>query len=201
MDPVQIVDVIITPQKQIFVVTDRSPLRVYEQHGNRLIARDSGFYDCMTIEPGTAKAFAGRKFTLSLQGGEQLECNGQVWSSHHPDLIGEPTVQVGRATLEDLKQCYVFFGGCISKAVLDEWLSKNKPSRHYKKYDPRYTLAYWDDLYQRHDWDKKVSPARARKLRKRGVTIRTNAVTGKKGWSPSYERQKAEIMAMHADDN
>lgn len=198
--PIQIVDVIAKPymtgSKTIcyYVVVDRAPARVYERDGNRLTAHDSGFYDFMEIQPGSRGAFADREFTIALDDGSQLECKGQVWSC--APNAGIDAVQVGVATLEQLKSCYVFFGGYVAREKLQAWLAEHKPSANYYKYDPRETLAWQDDLYRRHPTlDTRVSPKRARKLRKRGVTIRRHPETGAPGWSPRYERKKAEILA------
>ena len=197
---IKIIDVIAKPymtgSKTIcyYIVVDRSPRRTYERDGNRLTAHDSGFYDFMAIEPGSRGAFAGRSFEIALVDGSQLECRGQVWSCAPPDDID--AVQVGVATLEDLQRCYVFGASHVSREKLAAWLAMNKPSSDYYKYDPRSTLAYQDKIHRDYpSLDKCVSPKRARKLRKRGVTIRRHPATGAPGWSRSYERKKAEIRA------
>jgi hypothetical protein len=199
-EPIQIVDVIAKPYMTgsktmcYYVVVDRMPQRIYERDDNKLTAHDSGFYDFMQIEPGSRGAFAGRKFSLQIADGTQLECDGQVWACGPQN--GIDAVQVGVATLEALAQCYVFFGGYVAREKLQAWLATNTPSANYYKYDPRETLAYLDGLYRRHPgMDDRVSPKRARTLRKRGVTIRRHPETGAPGWSRSYERKKAAILA------
>jgi hypothetical protein len=198
-EPIEIIDVIAKPymtgSKTIcyYVVVDRAPKHVYQRDGNHLTAHDSGFYDFMQIEPGSRNAFAGRKFSINLTDGSQFECNGQVWSVG--PIGGIDAVQVGVATLQQLESCYVFFGGYVAREKLLAWLASNKPSRDYYKYDPRETLTWQDKLYRDHpDFDTSVSPKRARKLRKRGVTIRRHPMTGRPGWSKSYERKKAVIL-------
>lgn len=207
---IQIIDVIKHKSlymEQIFVVIDRMPEFVYSAgefekvsrwggRGRHLIANDSGFYDFLKEVPGSSDAFAGRKFTISLDDGSQLECHGQVWDAAHPNPP-EPTIQVGIGTIEGLQKCYCFSGGQISKARLEEWLASNEPSRNYRKYDPGHTIEGLDKRWSGYS-DRKVSPARARKLRKRGVTIRSNE--GALSWSPRYERQKAQILADLAKD-
>ncbi|WP_337881828.1 hypothetical protein [Chromobacterium haemolyticum] len=199
MGEINIVDVIITPQNQIFVVVDRMPSKVYHRDGNRLISRDSGFYDCLTIEPGSKDAFGGQKFTVQLDDGSEILADGQIWASFHKDLIGEPTIQVGVATLEKLKECYVFFSGLVSKQRLENWLSSNKHSTQYLKHDPRSTLEWLDEVWAKYPSDKPICAARARTLRKRGVTIRVNKETGQRGWSPRYERRKAAIIKIQTE--
>ncbi|WP_323141313.1 hypothetical protein [Massilia phyllosphaerae] len=198
--PIAIIDVIAKPymtgSKTIcyYVVVDRAPTYVYRRDGNYLTAHDSGFYDFMQIDPGSRGAFAGRTFTIALTDGSQLECDGQVWSV---GPIGDiDAVQVGVATLEQLEHCYCFLGGYVLREKLQAWLAVNKPSADYYKYDPRETLAWQDALYRDHPGlDTTVSPKRARTLRQRGVTIRRHPVTGRPGWSKSYERKKAAILA------
>lgn len=209
---IKIIDVILTADyfgrlNNYSIVIDRMPEFIYSAgefektagwggRGRYLIAHDSGFYDFMKEVPGSTDAFAGRKFTINLDDGSQLECHGQVWDAAHPNPP-EPTASVGIGTIEGLRQCYVFMGGRISQARLQEWLSNNKPSLNYRKYDPGHTIeglnARWNGFS-----DRKVSPARARKLRQRGVTIRR--VNGALCWSPWYERQKAKILADIAKD-
>ncbi|MBO2926682.1 hypothetical protein [Metapseudomonas otitidis] len=214
VEPIKIVDVILT--KDYFgrlndykVVVDRMPEFVYSAgefektagwggRGRHLIACDSGFYDCLLEVPGSTDAFAGRKFTINLDDGSKLECHGQVWDAAHPNPP-EPYVQVGVATLEKLRECYVFFGGRISKAKLEAWLASNKPSQNYRKYDPQHTVAWLDEFLADHHYgDRPVCAARARKLKKRGVTIRKRGEA--RTWSPWYERRKAEIERNNALD-
>lgn len=207
---IQIIDVIKHKSlygEQIMVVIDRMPEFVYSAgdfekvagwggRGRHLIARDSGFYDFMKEVPSSTDAFAGRKFTIQLDDGSDLECCGQVWNAAHPNPP-EQTVDIGIGTIEKLHKCYVFSGGRISKSKLDAWLATNTPSRNYRKYDPSHTIEGLDKRWSGYS-DRKVSPARARKLRKRGVTIRRNE--GAISWSPWYERQKAQILADIAKD-
>jgi hypothetical protein len=210
---IQIVDVILTPDyfgrlTRYSVVVDRMPKYVYARGEKKtfgynrseqpLTAHDSGFYDFMEDRPGTTDAFAGRKFTIAIDDGSTLECNGQVWASFNPNPA-EPVVQVGVATLDKLRECYCFFGGHISKAKLQAWLDVNTPSRNYRKYDPKNTVAWLDErVAENHYGDRPVSAARARKLKKRGVTIRKRGAV--RTWCQWYERQKAKIEADLAAD-
>jgi hypothetical protein len=196
---IRIVDVIAkkspySEHMHYYVVVDRAPRHIYQRDGNYLTAHDGGFYDFMKIEHGSRDAFGGRNFSITLTDGSQIECIGQVWSCGPID--GIDAVQVGVATIEALERCYCFFGGYVAREKLEAWLAVNKPSGDYYKYDPSATLGWQDKLYRDHpDFDNPVSPKRARTLRKRGVTIRRHPTTGAPGWSPSYERKKAEIRA------
>jgi len=209
-EPIEIIDVIfhynaISKNPQVMVVTDRMPEFVYAQEGKQLMANDSGFYDLLYIAGGT-DAFAGRKFDIKLQGGTSLHCHGQVWSgtvSPEPAMVHDmgPVKQVGINTVAGLAKCHVYMSGLVSLAKLNDWLTRNQPSYDYDKYDTRCTLAYQDELYRKYpDLDRTICAKRARRLRQRGVTIRRHPVTGKHGWSRSYERKKAEIELRAAPD-
>jgi hypothetical protein len=211
---IQIIDVIVTTSlygkhTQYSVVVDRMPEFIYRRgeeetwHGyrkqRRLMANDSGFYSFMVERPGTTDAFAGRKFTIALDDGGSLECDGQVWDEFDPSRP-EPVVQVGVCTIEKLHSCYCFFGGQISKSKLEAWLSTSKPSRNYRKYDKQHSIEWLDKQYADPSFsDRPVSAARARTLKQRGVTIRKRGEV--RTWSHWYERRKAEIQRdLAADD-
>ena len=212
---INIIDVIAkkTPYSQhthYYVVVDRKPVFVYRRgdeeasHGHRkqrrLLAHDSGFYSFMVERPGTTDAFAGRKFTINLDDGGTLECNGHVWDEFDPSRP-EPVAEVGVATVDDLEKCYVFCGGKISVAKLQAWLDVNKPSGRYYKYDPKHTVEWLDQRASENTeaWgERRVSAVRARKLKKRGVTIRWRGVA--RYWYPWYERRKSQLLAELAVD-
>lgn len=206
---IQIVDVILTKNyfgeyKHYNVVVDRMPEYVFtrgerepsnwaSRYQHRLLGQDGGLYRFLVERPGSTGAFAGGKFTIQLDDGGTLECHGQVWDENHPGAP-EPTVEVGVATLEKLRNdYYCFYHARISKAKLDAWLASNTPSRNYRKYDPKHTIEALDKEYAAPSWgDRTVCAARARKLRQRGVTIRKRGEA--RTWSKWYERRKAEIL-------
>lgn len=196
LQTIRILDVIRTTayegrHVQWFVLVDRMPVSLYRREGNYLVSHDSGFYDFLGIEPGSSGAFGGRKFSVRLDDGSDFECHGQVWSCGAPAGT-EPTVALGIATKEKLDECYVFMSASMSKALLENWLSKNQPSSDYRKYDKRETVAYWLDVVSQPKntyFRKPVSAARARTLRKRGATILR--VDGNPSWSPLLEKKKA----------
>lgn len=211
---IKIVDVIVTTSMygrniQYSVVVDRMPKFVYargerepycgyRRFQHRLIAHDSGFYSFMVERPGSSDAFAGRKFTIALDDGGTLECDGQVWDEFSPGHA-EPTIQVGVSTIEKLRECHCFYGGRMSMAKLQTWLAHHTPSRNCRKYDPRNTIAWLDEhVAKNHYGDRPVCAARARKLKKRGVTIRKRGAV--RSWSQWYERSKAKIAADLAMD-
>ena len=164
-DEIKIVDVIhhyTAYSMQVFIVLDRMPRFVYERNGNDLTACDSGIYDFMHIQPGTTRAFAGRKFDIEMADGSTLECHGQVWHGRNGEPP-EPLIGAGINTIEGLAQCHVYMGcGGVSRAKYEAWLAVNKPSYNYNKYDRRSSMAYKDELYRDHpDWDTPVCAKRA----------------------------------------
>jgi hypothetical protein len=193
----KIIDVIRTRQGQTFLLLDEMPRSVYERTGNLLVSNDGGFYDFLKIEPGSRDAFAGRTFTINLADGSMLECKGQVWSCGAD--VGVPTMHVGVGTLKSLEGCYVFSSATVNVSLVNEWLAENKPSSRYYKYDKRETVENWESVYSRENWGIPISPARARKLRKRGATIWR--VEGKPTWSARFEKRKAQILADIAADS
>lgn len=131
----QIKDVIIHgPFKQVSVIVDAMPMFVYERRGNYLFAADGGWYDCYEIEPGSKGAFGGREFDIPMRDGTVIHAFGQIWSSGVSKNAPEPIASVGVASIEALDRCYCFFGGNVSRAKLDVWLSSNQPSSDYSKY-------------------------------------------------------------------
>ena len=202
VDGIQILDVIAKPYADwspvicYSLIVDRMPEWIYHRTGNSLVAKDDGFYDFLEIKPGSTAAFAGRAFDITLDDGSTLQCRGQVWSCASPADV-EPTIDVGVATLDKLRKCYVFASASVSKSKLAKWLSANTPSNNYDKYDERSTVA-WLDQHRGFD-SRRVCANRARKLRRRGVIVWRDAA-GNRLWSPWYERRRAEIMERRAND-
>jgi len=200
--PIRIIDVIAKPYMTgsnhivYYAVLDRMPELVYERNGKSLVSHDSGFYDFLEGQPGKGQAFAGRAFSIKLSDGSTFLCEGQVWSCA-PSEGTEPTVNIGVATLDSLAKCYVFSSASVARSVLNAWLASNTPSNNYYKYDARESIAW---LNQHRDYGSRaVCPNRARKLRRRGVTVwRDN--NGSRVWSPSYERRKDALLNRIASD-
>lgn len=203
---IDIVDVIhnyhaYSKNPQIMIVLSRMPEWVYERSGYQLTAHDSGIYNFLYEQPGSTGTFGEAKFDIKMTDGSTLHCDGQVWSGREcPDP--EPLISAGINTIEGLAKCHCYMGcGGVSKAKYDAWMAVNTPSHNYHKYDPTETLEWLDEMRRKFpDIDRPISKKRARKLRQRGVTVRCHPVTGRLGWSPSYERQKAVIIRKSAPD-
>lgn len=100
------------------------------------LGRHGDFYDFLAGTARKGNAFAGSVFDIPLDDGTSFHCQGDVWSCC-PRKTDPRTIQVGVATLEQLKDCYVFYAGNIAREVLEAWLSANAPSDNYYKYGSR----------------------------------------------------------------
>lgn len=177
---------------QRFLVLDEMPKRIYKRYpGGYFISNDSGFYDFLQGTEGKGEAFAGREFFITLDDGNKFHCQGRVWASGHGGNVNEPVESLGVSTVAELQKCYVFSSCSVSQCLIDEWLETNRPSRNYRKYDPRETLEYLDSVFT--NGTRKICRDRARQLRRRGIRIFVDA-NGQRSWSPYYERRKAEII-------
>lgn len=142
MEPIKILDVIVHRNKdynQLFIVIDRKPEYKYERRDNWLIAEDYGFFSFYRYNRPSKGfyAFAGRKFDIPMIDGTIEKAYGQWWDGVPKEYQGS-LVSCGVSTLEEVKSCYVFYGGrCFDKGLLDTWLSENEPSNNYEKYDKR----------------------------------------------------------------
>lgn len=200
--PIRIIDVIAKPYMVgsnhivYYAVLDRLPVKVYARDGRSFVSHDSGFYDFLEGQPGKGQAFGGHVFSIKLTDGSDFLCEGDVWSCA-PSAGTEPTVSIGVATRESLAKCYVFSSASVACSVLNAWLASNIPSNNYYKYDERETFAW----LQRHreSGSRAVCANRARKLRRRGVTVWRSA-DGSRVWNPWYERRKGDLANRLASD-
>ena len=83
----KIIDVIITKNKQIFVIVDKKPKFLYERKGDLLVADDDGFYNTYYYERPNkySKAFGGREFGIQLKDGNVEHAFGQWWDGKHQE--------------------------------------------------------------------------------------------------------------------
>ena len=138
-EPINIIDIIITKHKQMFLVLDRMPVFKYTKKDNILVAEDSGFYSCYLIEHDRfAKAFGGRKFQIAMEDGSTLDANGQYWDQLHPIYKEKPTMSQGICTIKELNKCNVFISGQMDKELVTNWLDNHDHSDDYDKYEKRY---------------------------------------------------------------
>lgn len=69
-------------------VFDELPEFVFTKYKTCIIGRAGPFYEIYTYEAPTkySKAFAGRKFTLTMHDGEEVHCEGQWWSGINAEV-------------------------------------------------------------------------------------------------------------------
>lgn len=133
-----IIDVIVTDKKRVFVVVDKMPELVYERHPDRiLVGHDDGFWSALKHGRPSKnnQAFGGHKFDIPMKDGTIIHASGEWWDSGY-EAITERIGSVGVGTLDGLATCYVFVGYHISMAKLEAWLEDNEPSDDYWKYNP-----------------------------------------------------------------
>jgi len=137
----KIIDIIDHQDKygfQRFVVVDWYSNFKYERKGDWLIGEDSGFFNFYYYQTPSKyfKAFAGRKFTIEMKDGTEIEASGQWWHGIPPDYQGLVS-SVGVSSPEKLGECNVFSGVHVDPELINAWLAENEPSNNYDKYDKR----------------------------------------------------------------
>lgn len=100
------------------------------------LGRHGDFYDFLAGTERKGDAFAGRAFDIALDDGTKFHCQGDVWSCG-PRKTDPVVYQIGVASLDELRKCYVFYGGFVAREALETWLSKNEASSDYYKHDQR----------------------------------------------------------------
>ena len=115
----------------------------YTRYNDIIIGTDGSFY--VVYKKGHCgpnwKAFAGRKFTLTMADGEVINCHGQWWAGGYAEaekIVGITLVAATISTIADLKRCYVFHGDCADAAKIKQ-LRKRYKGRIYD---------YWE--YEKH---------------------------------------------------
>lgn len=112
----------------IALVLDKSPALKYKKVGSHLYGTDGIFYKCYEYRTPSRgfKAFAGRKFSITLENEEVVECNGQWWDGGYREvgaIVSAEIVCVTVGAIEDLKRCYVFTGYQADKTKIKELVS------------------------------------------------------------------------------
>lgn len=129
-----------TKRLRYSLILDRLPVFKYRCDGSLYTAEDSGFYNWLSYErwPSGRKAFGGRQFHITMLDGSKVLCQGNHWDTA---MSEPPTVSVGYATFESLKECYVFIGGNFDAAAFREWLLTD-PELHDDYY-------YWEKQWKK----------------------------------------------------
>lgn len=121
------VEAIVEFNDGIAYVLDKPVEYKYYKQGNMIIGLDDSctFVQCYYYDRPTPGfyAFGGHKFDIQLENGEVEHCYGQWWDGGYvkaEKLLGEKLVNVTYRSIDDLKNCYVFFGGAAIDRNIDE---------------------------------------------------------------------------------
>lgn len=134
-------------------VLDKIEPMVYKRIGSDFIYGTNGIlYHCYfkRHERGQ-KAFGGRKFDITLDDGEIVNCSGEWWDGNRNKVEKELGISLASrsiSTKEELKKCYVFFGYDIDlesfTKLIDDYHS-NVFSFIYDYRDYEKIIKYDDD--------------------------------------------------------
>jgi len=108
-----------------YVLDFMPDLEYFRIGNNSIVGTDGMFLDCYYYgEPsGRFYAFAGRKFDLTMQDREVINCYGQWWDGVTKDVKkrfeDEEIISVTVQTLSRLKKCYCFSGLRAFKSKFD----------------------------------------------------------------------------------
>jgi hypothetical protein len=156
----KIVDIVKFNSGHAFVV-DSDPQLLFSGHGDILIGEDETEtvysvyqYGACGGNPnfGGNYAFGGRKFYLPMKDGSVTHCYGQWWDGGYKkaeEILGISLASFTHSTKEQLKSCYVFYGGTINagklSALIDEFYVEHP---NYEPYEYRGYEAYLKEATQ-----------------------------------------------------
>jgi hypothetical protein len=133
-------------QGEAFVL-EQEPVMKYKKYGNdTIIGTDGVFYVFYGYERPSkyAQAFGGRKFSLTMEDGEVIECSGQWWDSLTDRAVKElginntdnRTIRATACSIDNLKRCYVFHGYTSLGTKITELINTyNGPVYEYYEYE------------------------------------------------------------------
>lgn len=119
----------------------KKPIKLtYKKYDDIIIGTDGCFIEAYYFEiDNHAKAFAGRKFTLPLDNGDIVNCDGQWWyglTKKSQKIIEKQTVGATVSDIETLRNCYVYSGYSAIKDSLKGLRDKYKGKVYeYYEYD------------------------------------------------------------------
>lgn len=115
----------------IALVLDEKPDLVYEKNVNCILGSDGTFLHTYYLDQCGPRwmAFGGRKFDLTMKGGEVVHCYGQYWDGvkdAHRKMVSGEIISVTANDINSLKECYVFCGYKGVKHKIDQLISEYK---------------------------------------------------------------------------
>jgi hypothetical protein len=152
-------------------VVMKEPLKLRFYRLNNLIyGTDGPFYACYYYEEpfGRFNAFGGRKFKITLDSGEIIECCGQWWDGGYGNLskhLGIELKYCPVSSIPELKDCYVYFGMKADINKLSELILGYKGSIYeYRDYEK---VLKYDDLRDKYfNFQLKSEKAKKHLIRK-----------------------------------
>lgn len=115
----------------IAMVLDEAPKLTYKKAESVILGSDGTFLQTYFYDrpsPGW-EAFAGRKFDLIMEDGSVEHCYGQWWDGvmeGHRKMVDGDIISVTAASIDHLRECYVFCGYKGVKHKIDELLAAYK---------------------------------------------------------------------------
>jgi hypothetical protein len=142
----EVVMVVKFNQGEGLILKEPINLTYYKFGNDTIIATDGVFYNFYAYEVDRyAQAFAGRKFTLTMNDGEVVECSGQWWSARTHTarmLIDQPMTSGTANDLVSLQGCYVFIGH-EADAVKWQELRNTYTGPVYEYRDGEFIIKSW----------------------------------------------------------
>ena len=117
-----------------YIIFDEIPRLTYEKIGSDYVGsavddkRNIVFSECLKWDrvPG---AFSGREFTLEMKDGTTEKIKDHWYDTGHYPAHGD-FIEIGASTLEQLQECYVYYGYQINRKLfeemVDEYLLENE---------------------------------------------------------------------------
>lgn len=192
-------------------VLNRKPILVWKSLNNKrtLYGTDGIFYSVLGLGSYSerSKAFGGRKFSVILEDGEEINCFGQYWSGGHGVVEKELGIKLCSApigTIEGLKDCYVFSGMEADVEKLQQ-LKEEYTGCIYPYYDYEKVIKY-DDIRKKYfECDSKLDKIFGKtKTRQATLNILKNYQDHKEEQRRIYEKRMMDEMTPedmeHAND-
>ena len=111
----------------VAIVVNKRPTLVYRRVGRNVIYGTDGlFYQCYKYEKPSKnwKAFAGRKFEITLEDGEIVKCKGQWWDAGHiivEKALGVKFQPVTCSALSDLERAHPNLRSLVQRVDVMRW--------------------------------------------------------------------------------
>lgn len=121
-----------------YCLFDEMPEITYEKIGTDFVGSavddDGDIIFSHFLHKGSSGAFGGRELALTMKDGSTQKIKDYWWDNGYYRQHGE-FVDIGAGTLEELQECYVYYGCNINKVafqkMLDDYYSREKEYAYY----------------------------------------------------------------------